>query len=368
VQFRLDLRMIAGRLAKFVGKRLGLALPVVSLRVLIGLAELVFMSALMQAGLALLMAYHFHRATTMGMPANLAVIPLTELLMPAAAAAVGIGWVSTTLAKPAVWVSSFALQGIAGTVHWLGGMRAADLRVAMPALPIIVATLVALSLAMAAVRRGRVLALSAAGLLACIAAWLAFVPAQPHLRAGALEMTAIDVGQGDSLLLVTPEKKIMLVDAGGLPLWTHSEFDIGEQVVSSYLWNRGIDHVDTIVISHPHADHLGGMPAIIANFHPRELWISVDQPAGELAPVVAQAQRTGMSSSKKKATNSITAERISVSWLRGAIKTRERCGRMMIALCSPCVWAARLPCWKATLSVWWSGALCKKTRRHPCLR
>lgn len=71
-QFRIDLRMIGGRLARFFGNRVGLALPAVFMRITIGLAQLVFMSALMQAGLALLMAYHFHRATTMGMPANLA--------------------------------------------------------------------------------------------------------------------------------------------------------------------------------------------------------------------------------------------------------------------------------------------------------
>ena len=65
----------------------------------------------MQVGLAILMAYHFHRATTMGMPANLAVIPLTQLLMPAAAAAVALGYFSLTLAKPAVWISGLALQG-----------------------------------------------------------------------------------------------------------------------------------------------------------------------------------------------------------------------------------------------------------------
>ena len=122
-QFRLDLRMVGARLARFLGKRAGLALPAIFMRIAIGLGELVFMSALMQAGLALLMAYHFHRATTMGMPANLAVIPLTEVLMPAAAVAVGLGYVSTTLAKPAVWVSSWAWGGIAGTVQWLGGAR-----------------------------------------------------------------------------------------------------------------------------------------------------------------------------------------------------------------------------------------------------
>jgi competence protein ComEC len=152
-QFRLDLRLIARRFSRFVGNRLSLALPAIVMRVAIRFGELVFISALMQAGLALLMAYHFHRATTMGMPANLAVIPLTVVLMPAAAAAIALGYISTTLAHPAVWVAGLALQGIAGTVHWLGGTQLigksiADLRVAMPSLAMILASIAALALAM----------------------------------------------------------------------------------------------------------------------------------------------------------------------------------------------------------------------------
>jgi competence protein ComEC len=316
-QFRLDLRMIAGRLTRFIGIRLSLALPAIFMRVAIGAGELIFISALMQAGLALLMAYHFHRATTMGMPANLAVIPLTQVLMPTAAAAVGLGYISTTLAKPAVWISGLALEGIAGTVHWLGGATVAgassflgshflgsiaDLRVAMPSLAMILASLATLALAMlvAQTRRSRLAAFASVTLLFGVAGWIAFVPSRPHLRAGVMEMTAIDVGQGDSILLVTPEGRALLIDAGGIPQWMHSDFDIGEQVVSSYLWNRGIDRLDVVVITHPHADHLGGMPAVMANFHPRELWISIDKPVGELAPIVAQAQRAGMKVSTKK--------------------------------------------------------------------
>jgi competence protein ComEC len=311
-QFRLDLRLIGSRLQRFIGKRLGLALPAIFMRVAIGASGLIFISALMQAGLALLMAYHFHRATTMGMPANLAVIPLTQVLMPTAAAAVGLGYISTTLAKPAVWISGLALEGIAGTVHWLGGAQGvgikiagtsiADLRVAMPSLAMILASLAALALAMFAVRirRTRWPAFAAVALLFAVAGWIAFVPSRPHIRAGVMEMTTIDVGQGDSILLVTPEGRALLVDAGGLPQWMHSDFDLGEQVVSSYLWNRGIDRLDVVAITHPHADHLGGMPAVIANFHPRELWISIDHPVGQLAPIVAQALRAGMSVSIKK--------------------------------------------------------------------
>jgi len=306
-QFRLDLRLVGGRLTRFIGDRLSLALPAILMRVAIGLGELIFISALMQAGLALLMAYHFHRATTMGMPANLAVIPLTQVLMPAAAAAVGLGYISTALAKPAVWISGLALEGIAGTVHWLGGAQVigtsiADLRVAMPSLTMILASIAALALAMLAaqIRRTRLAAFASVVLLFGVAVWIAFVPSRPHLRPGVMEMTTIDVGQGDSILLVTPERRVLLIDAGGLPQWMHSDFDLGEQVVSSYLWNRGIDRLDVVAITHPHADHLGGMPAVMANFHPRELWVSIDKPVGELAPIVAQAERARMEVSVKK--------------------------------------------------------------------
>lgn len=305
-QLRLDLRLIAARLSSFIGNRAAWFLPAFFLRISIGLSELIFISAVMQAGLALLMAYHFHRATTMGMPANLAVIPLTEVLMPSAAAAVGLGYISRMLAKPAVWVSGYALEAITGTVHWLGGAQRiggsfADLRVAMPSTATILVALAALALATAAARAApRKIAIASLALLASVAYWIAFVPSRPHIRRGMMEMTAIDVGQGDSILLVTPEGRSLLIDAGGLPLWMHSDFDIGEQVVSSYLWNRGLDHVDAVVITHPHADHLGGMPAVIANFHPHELWISIDRPKGELAPIVAQARRAGMDVSVKK--------------------------------------------------------------------
>lgn len=298
-QFRLDMRLIAGRLRRFCGSRLSLAVPAIFMRVAIGLCELVFISALMQAGLALLMAYHFHRATTMGMPANLAVIPLTHVLMPAAAAAVGLGYISTVLAHPAVWVSGLALDGIAGTVHLLGGAHlagasVADMRVAMPSVAMIMASIAVLALAMIAARRALWAAFASVAVIFVVAVWIAFVPARPHIHAAMMEMTTIDVGQGDSILLVTPEGRTLLVDAGGLPQWMHSDFDLGEQVVSSYLWNRGIDHLDIVAITHPHADHLGGMPAVIANFHPRELWLSIDKPVGALASIVAQAQKSGM--------------------------------------------------------------------------
>jgi competence protein ComEC len=293
-QFRLDLRLIAMRLKRFIGKRAALMLPGGLMRIALAGGELLLVSALMQAGLALPMAYYFHRATTMGMPANLAVVPLTEVLMPAAVAAVGLGYFSSLVALPATWLSGLALDLITGTVHWLGGARLADLRVATPTGAVIVVALALLALGMLLVRQSRVLVFASLVALALVAAWISLVPPHPQVRLGILEVTSIDVGQGDSILLVTPEGRTVLVDAGGLPQWMHSSFDVGEQVVSSYLWNRGIDRLDVVVITHDHSDHLGGMPSVIANFRPRELWLSTDAPNPELDPILEQAKRAGI--------------------------------------------------------------------------
>jgi len=68
----------------------------------------------MQAGLALPMAYYFHRATTIGLPANLIVVPLTQWMMPAAVLALALGYVSLWLAKLPVLVATVTLNGITG--------------------------------------------------------------------------------------------------------------------------------------------------------------------------------------------------------------------------------------------------------------
>jgi competence protein ComEC len=293
-QFRVDLQFISSRVARFVGAKWARRVVCTAARFGLGVWELVFISAVMQMGLALPMAYYFHRATTLGVPVNAAVVPLTQLMMPAALAALSLGYISPWLAKIPVLLTTFAIDAIAVSVHGFGRIRVADVRVPMPSILMIALASAALVLAMLAARRRPVFAI--AGLIAILAASLAlaFLPPSPRPHPGVLEMTSIDVGEGDSELIITPKGRTLLVDAGG-PIGTSGgQLDFGEDVVSPYLWERGISCLDAIAITHGHSDHIGGMIAVLKNFQPHELWVGLLPPSPALDHVIAAAEALGV--------------------------------------------------------------------------
>jgi competence protein ComEC len=293
-QFRLDLQLIAKRLARFLGNRCARGLVRVATISCLSLFELLLISAVMQMGLALPMAYYFHRATSIGLPANIAVVPLTEILMPSVIVAIALGYISPWLAKIPALATSIALEAITGTVRGLGGLRLADLRVPTPSWLMIVAASVALMITMLFARRRAILATAGLATLLAASLALAFIAPRPRMHPGTLEVTAIDVGQGDSILLATPEGRTLLIDAGGPTFCGGSQIDFGEDVVAPYLWTRGISRLDAVAISHGHSDHIGGIAAVLRDFRPNELWIGLVPPSRALESLLTEARTLGI--------------------------------------------------------------------------
>ena len=81
----------------------------------------------------------------------------------------------------------------------------------------------------------------------------------------------IDVGQGDSTLIITENKKNILIDGGGNI--TNKDYDIGENVLLPYLLDRGITKIDYLIVSHFDYDHVGGLYEIIEKLNIKQIII-----------------------------------------------------------------------------------------------
>jgi competence protein ComEC len=305
-QFRLDLRSLIAALRKrshFLDQHDGLARAIVTgpTRLLLWTANILLFSAVLQVGLLLPMAATFHRVALAGISLNALAVPLMTLLLGIAVPTVLLGTLLPALAAwpakalAAVMAGLFALTDLPHLPPWL------SFRVPDP--PLWVGCGFALSLlivALALGRRARVFGLSMAA-VGTMAALVAIHPFSPRLPSGMLEVTTLDCGQGDSLFLVLPDKSTMLVDASGSRHRSTSEgalqgrlWDPGEDIVSPYLWSRGIKKIDIVVLSHPHEDHLGGLFAVVRNFRIGEFWHAANSPTPAYLDLLEKVREKGV--------------------------------------------------------------------------
>lgn len=292
-QCRVSLRRALDPLAALIGApRRSLYLAVCGcLRIAVWAAELCVVSLVVQAGMALPMAIHFQRVSLSGISANLLVIPLLTATVPLGLAAIAFGW---------RWAAALALwcaESIARVVAWHAENIPVDPRVPPP--PVWLGVVFGASLCWAALsfKRGRMVKLASSGAALLALAVLVVHPFAPALQRGMLELTAIDVGQGESLFLGLPGGRTMLVDGGGLPSYggsVRSAFDIGEAVVSPYLWSRSIRRLDVIAVTHADTDHTGGVPALLENFEVGELWLANGPDDERMLPLLETARRRGV--------------------------------------------------------------------------
>lgn len=103
------------------------------------------------------------------------------------------------------------------------------------------------------------------------------------LTSSPLEVTFLAVGQGDALVIKTPDGKAILLDTGGKSPGGERT-DPGARVVVPYLKSQGIDRLDGIILSHPDGDHINGLTAVIKSFPDTKVWVSPyfgQQPLGQ---------------------------------------------------------------------------------------
>lgn len=258
--------------------RLQTALPA-ALRETPGVRPLVSGFAVTLAAIAFTLpitAVNFHRVSIVAPVANLFAVPAFIAVAATAAVTALAGTISPTLGSLTVWVSWPAAAYMVGVVGFFARLPGASVELSGVGAGHAIAYYTALAIACwlvtqrgieppkpasPAVVPARALAGAGAivGLLALslVLTWLAATAP----TGGRLSMTVLDVGQGDAILVEGPQGQRILVDGG----------PGGQTVIAALGRNLPFDdrRLDLVVLTHPQADHIGGLPEVMASYNVR---------------------------------------------------------------------------------------------------
>jgi competence protein ComEC len=209
-----------------------------------------------QAGVTPLLFYHFGVVPTVTVLANLMAFPAVGPGMVLGLAAATSGLVFPALGRFIGWLAAAPLAYLEGVADRLARSPFPSVTSGRGHWMTLLVGLAAVGVSAWWLRSGRRLsrrALLAAVLALPVFLWTGAVRAGPP---SALTVTFFDVGQGDAALIRSPRGAAILIDGGP-----------NAELIATKLASLGVRRLDLIVATHPHADHVGGLPAVLARFH-----------------------------------------------------------------------------------------------------
>ncbi|HEX5411451.1 MAG TPA: ComEC/Rec2 family competence protein [Terriglobia bacterium] len=300
-QFRVELRMMIGWLkgrSSWLEKHPEFCehAVITPLRIVLWAADLVLFSAVLQVGLMMPMAETFHRITIVGIGLNTIAFPLMTVLLALALPTVFLAATLPVLAiipgKLLFWVTSglLALTEFRGEPVWM------SYRIPGPPLWIDLGFALAVIAAALALSRSRRAFMVSICLFIAFAGLVVSYPFASKIPKGVLEVTALDCGRGEALFTVLPDGTTLLMDAGGREQFGSEvgRWNPGEEIVSPYLWSRGIKKIDIAVLGERSRENVEAMAAIIRNFRVEELWHSPWMPGPDTRALIDAARERGV--------------------------------------------------------------------------
>jgi competence protein ComEC len=208
-----------------------------------------------------LVAAQFHLITSVAIPLGPLLGFPVAVAMASGFGVMAFGWIFPPLGTVCGFICDHSLSLLTATVEWARDLPGSRLATAGPAIWWLIGFYCLVAWWMLTTQRDRrqtlaiiaaTIAWTAVGLLA---AWL---PAQ---STGTLATTFLSVGHGLAIVVEQPDGKTLVYDAGSM-----TSPELAARSVANYLWSRGIQRIDTLVISHADADHFNGVPQLLEQF------------------------------------------------------------------------------------------------------
>ena len=292
-QFRLDLRTLAHALERrlrVLARHPGFAsiALVAAARTVAWTSATLLFSLILQTGLILPMVLAFHRVTFAGVALNALSVPVMVLVLALAFPSIALVAIVPSLAPvPAAILGLvlrvlFALTRLPHLFGWLSYR--------VPGPPLWVALGFAFSLVVGAWTTARHTRIFVAA-LASFGVFLILVcvhPFAPDLPAGVMEVTALDCGDGDAVFLVLRDRSTVLINTCGAREHAEHNFwgrrwNAGEEIISPYLWSRGIERLDVLALTHTPGEQSESVEALARNFKVGEFWLDIPRTRDRLA-------------------------------------------------------------------------------------
>ncbi|MDX1671716.1 MAG: DNA internalization-related competence protein ComEC/Rec2, partial [Balneolaceae bacterium] len=218
---------------------------------------IILVSLIVQVGLYPLLAHYFGEFSLIGPVANALAVPLLGLAVPLGLALLPVAW----LFPAAGWWLNipvrFLVDGLNRFVEQVGSLEWSWITTG-PVSPMLFCIWTAAILTIAALHLPRLrwkMVILLLGLLVIgqVKRWI-------HTTRGPeLTVTIFDVGQGDAALIETAGGSTLLIDCGR---WTPG-YDSGTRVIGPHMKKEGLSHLDAVILTHPHADHIGGILSLM---------------------------------------------------------------------------------------------------------
>lgn len=218
-----------------------------------------------------LLFFHFNRVSLVTLLSNLLVEPVICLfVLPLGLASIPFIFISQNIAELLLKTGAYGLELSQHIITFLSSSDATQLwRPAPPPFLCGVYYIFLFTFALSK-SRGNLSLLSLCGVVTVTAYFCAPLPGDLLSSKSPTSIAILDIGHGSANLIKFEGGRVVLIDGGNR---NSGGYDCGDKAIAPFLWQRNIDKVDDIIITHDDADHYNGIPTVMRRFKPERLWL-----------------------------------------------------------------------------------------------